>query len=88
MPSHPLHKRIILNGITEIDKIIDFPETYFDVKEDEIEEAVKSIYKRESIVDPKYLRLFCSKNFKIRPGRYVNIQGNNRLLQEKVRKTL
>ncbi len=65
MPSHSLHKkwqRIILNEITEIDKIIDFPETYFDVKEEEIEEAIKSIYKREPAVD---LTRYYKKSLKI-----------------------
>ena len=59
MPSHDLHRkwqRIVLGEVTEIDKIIDFPEDYFDVKEEEIKEAIEHIYKREPVVDLKYYR--------------------------------
>jgi len=59
MPSHNLHKkwqRVILGEETEIDKIIDFPESYFDVNEKEIKEAIKHIHKREPAVDLCYYK--------------------------------
>jgi hypothetical protein len=41
---------------TEIDKIIDFPKTYFDVEDEEIKEAVEYVYKREPAVDLRYYK--------------------------------
>jgi len=59
MPSHALHRKwqkMILGKVTEIDKVIDFPEDYSDVKEEEIREAYWSIYKREPVVDLEYYK--------------------------------
>lgn len=59
MPSHNLHKkwqRVILGEETEIDVIIDFPDTCFNVSEEEIKEAVERIRKREPAVDISYYK--------------------------------